>query len=319
MEVKGILGAIGNTPLIKLENVFKEKRFSLFLKMEGMNPGGSAKDRSAYSMIMNAIKEGKITKDTVIIESSSGNLAIALAQICCYLHLRLICVIDAKTTTQNIKLIKAYGAEIVCITEPDPVTNEFLKARIDKVNQLLQEIPNSYRPNQYTNINNPKGHQIVIKEISEQLNKNIDYLFCAASTCGTLRGYVEYIRMNQLKTEVIAVDAVGSVIFGDTRKKRLIPGLGAAVVPGLFQEDLANRYIHVSDLDCVKGCRKLLYSEAILAGGSTGANLSAIMKMEKEIPDNSTCVMVMHDNGERYLETIYSDEWVQEHFGDIAL
>lgn len=310
-----ILSTIGNTPVIELKNVFHEDKFQLFMKMEAMNPGGSAKDRSGYSMLMHALETGEINKDTVIIESSSGNLGIALAQICCYLKLRFICVVDVKTTEQNIKLLKAYGAEIDYVSEPDKVTGEYLQARLTRVKELLEQIPNSYRPNQYNNIYNPLGHQNAMREIDEYFNGDIDYVFCATSTCGTIRGYSEYISEHKLSTKVIAVDAVGSIIFGGERKKRLIPGHGAAVVPGLFYEGMVDTCIHVTDQDCIIGCRNLVEKEAVIAGGSTGAILSAIKKVKDKIPDGSKCVMIMHDKGERYLDTIYSDDWVVEHFG----
>ena len=314
-----ILSTIGDTPVIELKKVFDKEDFQLFMKMEAMNPGGSAKDRSGYSMLMQAIEEGKVNKDTVIIESSSGNLGIALAQICCYFDLRFICVVDVKTTEQNIKMLKVYGAEIDYVNEPDAVTGEYLQARLNRVKELLEKIPNSYRPNQYNNIYNPLGHKNALKELDEYFNGDIDYVFCATSTCGTIRGYSEYIRGHKLSTRIIAVDAVGSVIFGGERKKRMIPGHGAAVVPGLFYDGMVDDSIFVTDMDCIKGCRTLVDREAILAGGSTGAILSAIKKIKDKIPSGSKCVMIMHDRGERYLDTIYSDQWVKEHFGEKSL
>jgi N-(2-amino-2-carboxyethyl)-L-glutamate synthase len=126
---EGILSTIGNTPLVKLSRIFMGSQFELFGKVEGLNPGGSAKDRSALNILKAAMAEGKIGPDTVIIESSSGNLGIGLAQVCCYYGLRFICVVDAKTTLQNIRIIKAYGAEIDLVSEPDPVTGEFVNIR----------------------------------------------------------------------------------------------------------------------------------------------------------------------------------------------
>jgi cysteine synthase A len=190
--------------------------------------------------------------------------------------------------------------------------------RIDRVQSLLSTIKNSFWPNQYANICNPAAHHRTMKEIATELKGDVDYLFCSTSTCGTLRGCVEYIRHNKLKTKVVAVDAMGSVIFGGQKKKRLIPGHGAAIVPPLFQEDLADSFIHVSDLDCVVGCRRLARCEAILAGGSSGAVLMAIDKSLNDIPQRANCVAIFSDRGERYLDTIYSDSWVEEHFGDVS-
>jgi cysteine synthase A len=157
-----------------------------------------------------------------------------------------------------------------------------------------------------------------MREIVTQLDGEVDYLFCATSTCGTLRGCAEYIRGQDLHTRVIAVDAIGSVIFGGQKAKRLIPGHGAARVPELYQPGLAERCVHVSDLDCVVGCRRLVRQEGILAGGSSGAVISAIEQMRHTIPPGANCVTILPDRGERYLDTIYSDGWVQEHFGEVS-
>ena len=310
----GLLEVIGHTPLVRLSDLFKDnkKKIDLYAKLEYLNPGGSAKDRSGYNMMLNALKSGEINQDSVIIESSSGNLGVALAQVCLLMHLRFICIVDVKTTEANKNLLKAYGAEIDCVTEPDPETGEFLLARIKRVNQLLKAIPNSYRPNQYANIHNPEGHRPAMKEILDSLGFAPDYVFCAVSTCGTIRGYMEYIKKYDLKTKTIAVDAVGSVIFGTARGKRLIPGHGAAVVPALYYDGVADDFVQVTDCDCVIGCRKLRKREGILAGGSTGAIVRGIEKYMDRIPDGSSVVFVVHDCGQRYLDTVYSDEWVSK-------
>ncbi|HEX8089386.1 MAG TPA: 2,3-diaminopropionate biosynthesis protein SbnA [Blastocatellia bacterium] len=315
---EGILSAIGNTPLVKLNRIFDDNRFGLFAKLEAFNPGGSMKDRPAISIINHALESGKIRPDTVVIESSSGNMGIGLAQVCSSLGLRFICVVDPKTTKQNIDILKAYGAEVDLVTEPDPVTGEFLQARIDRVKALLASTSNSYWPNQYNNVNNPVAHYQTMEEIVNVLGRGVDYLFCSTSTCGTIRGCAEYVQLNNLRTKIFAVDAIGSVIFGGPKAKRLIPGHGAAVTPGLFQPGLADRCIHVSDLDCVVGCRRLARQEAILAGGSSGAVLSAVEQARHVIDEGANVVMILADRGERYLDTIYSDVWVEKNFGQVS-
>lgn len=315
---KSILSTIGNTPLIKLNKVLKDLHFNLYAKLEGFNPGGSTKDRPAMSIINHAMESGLINSNTTVIESSSGNMGIGLAQACSYYGLRFICVLDPKTTFQNIRLLKAYGAEVDIVMDPDPITGEYLQARIDRVHYLCRSINNTFWPNQYSNTYNPMAHHQTMREIASALKTGIDYLFCATSTCGTLRGCAEFIKENGLKTRVYAVDAVGSVIFGGPKSKRLIPGHGAAVRPQLFKPDLADRCVHVSDLDCIVGCRRLVKAEAILAGGSSGAVLMAVEKVKHVLPAGAECVLIMPDRGERYLDTIYSDEWVNEHFGDVS-
>jgi len=315
---EGILSAIGDTPLIKMVNVFSPLRFRLFAKLEMFNPGGSMKDRPAVNMIREGLRSGLIRADSVIIESSSGNMGIGLAQACSYFGLKFICVIDAKTTVQNRILLQAYGAEVNLVDKPDPETGEFLQARLNRVKELLALHKNAFWTNQYSNTHNSDAHHQTMHEIVTALDGKVDYLFCSASTCGTLRGCSEYIRKQELPTKIIAVDALGSVIFDGKPAKRLIPGHGAAVRPSLYQPGLAHQVVHLTDLECVIGCRALARSEAILVGGSSGAIIMAINRLKSSIPEGATCVAVMPDRGERYLDTIYSDSWVEEHFGSLS-
>jgi len=314
---ENVFSAIGNTPLVQLTQVMPDIPFRLFAKLESLNPGGSIKDRPAKSIIEHGLTAGTINPETVIIESSSGNMGIGLAQICSYLGLRFICVVDPKTTKQNIRLLKIYGAEVDMVQQPDPATGEFLKARINRVQELLEIHGDSFWPNQYANVYNSYSHYETMNEILTALNGELDYLFCATSTCGTLRGCSEYLRKQGLKTKIYAVDAEGSVIFGGRKKKRLIPGHGAAIRPQLYDDQLADRCVHVTDVDCIIGCRRLIKYESILAGGSSGAVLMAIEQVRDEIREGSTCAAIFPDRGERYLDTIYSDDWVTEHFGSI--
>lgn len=314
----GVLSAIGNTPLVRLSRVIPYARFKLYAKLEGLNPGGSTKDRPAFSILRHAIDCGDVQPDTVVIESSSGNMGIGLAQACMYYGLRFICVVDPKATMQNVRLLKAYGAQVDMVEEPDKVTGEYLQARINRVKSLLKSTDNTFWPNQYSHLFNSIAHHQTMREIVTALDNEVDYLFCATSTCGTIRGCAEYVRDHNLSTRIFAVDAVGSVIFGGVSGKRLIPGHGAAVRPALYQPDVAERCIHVSDLDCVVGCRRLVRDEAILAGGSSGAVLMAINKVKDEIERGAICAAIFADKGERYLDTIYSDSWVKKQFGDVA-
>jgi N-(2-amino-2-carboxyethyl)-L-glutamate synthase len=314
----GILSAIGNTPLIKLSRSYNGSAFNLYAKLEALNPGGSIKDRPALNIIRQAMESGIVGTETVIIESSSGNMGIGLAQACNYFGLRFICVVDPKTTTQNVRLLKVYGAEICFVLEPDAVTGEFLPARIKRVQQLLDSIKNSFWIDQYSNEYNSQAHHQTMHEIATALDGKIDHLFCATSTCGTLRGCREYLREHDLKTHVWGVDAVGSVIFGGQKANRLLPGHGAAIQPQLYQDGLADACIHLTDLECVVGCRRLIRQEAILAGGSSGGVFMAVERVKHEIAPGANCVLIFPDRGERYLDTIYSDSWVKEHFGDVS-
>ena len=315
---QGILSTIGQTPLVLLERVLGVLHFQLYAKLEGLNPGGSIKDRAAFLIIKNALEEGRVKPGTTVIESSSGNMGIGLAQACAYFGMRFVCVVDPKTTKQNINILEAYGAEVDLVMKPDPRTGEYLQARLDRVQELLKLIPNSYWSDQYSNLFNSNAHHQTMREIATALDGRVDYLFCATSTCGTLRGCAEYVCAHGLKTKIVAVDAIGSIIFGGQKAKRLLPGHGAAVRPALFQPGLATECVHVSDLDCIVNCRRLVEREAILSGGSSGAVLAAVDKLRPYIPAGANCAAIFADRGERYLETIYSDTWVWEHFGDVS-
>jgi 2,3-diaminopropionate biosynthesis protein SbnA len=316
----GILTTIGGTPLVRLERLLPGLNANVLAKMERFNPGGSVKDRTAVSMLLQEIRSGGLDPGrSVVVESSSGNLAIGLAQVCRYFGLRFLCVVDAKTTEQNLAILKAYGAAVEVMEVPDPATGEYLPVRLSRVRELVATIPYAFWPDQYTNPLNPKAHEETMREIAEALGGKVDYLFCPVSTTGTLRGCVDYARAHHLGTTTVAVDAVGSVLFGAaSAKRRLIPGHGASVRPALLDPSVPDIVIHVTDLDCVVGCRRLTQREAILAGGSSGATASAVDKLSAVIADGSNCVLIFPDGGDRYLDTIYSDEWVTKHFGEVS-
>lgn len=312
----GILSTIGDTPLLKLERLYADAPVRLFGKLEAVNPGGSIKDRTALSILTHALESGALQRGATVIESSSGNMAIGLAQACKYLGLQLIAVVDPKVNRQTVQILRAYGAHIEHVTDPLP-GGSYLDARLQRVQELLDTIPGSYWTNQYANPYNPIAHHETMREIVEALDGELDYLFAATSTCGTIMGCAQYVEEAGLETRIIAVDAVGSVIFGGPKSERLIPGHGAGRPSELLDCDFIDRYIKMSDRDCVLGCRRLIEREAILAGGSSGAVVSAVEHFLPEIPPGSTCALIFCDRGERYLETIYSDEWVREHFGEV--
>ena len=314
-KAPGVLGAVGNTPLVQLTRVFAPLDFALHAKLEMMNPGGSGKDRSARGMLLDALDRGDIGPGTTVIESSSGNLGVGLAQACALLKLRFVCVVDSRTTASHIAILKAYGAEVDVVDQPDPIGGDLLTARLNRVKQLRASIADSFWTDQYANPGNPRAQYAICGELDRDLGRPADYLFLATSTCGTLRGCREYIRDHASSTRIIAVDAVGSVIFGDEPQPRLVPGHGASRRPALYERGLEDECVHVCDRECVQGCFRLLHSEAILAGGSSGAVIAAIGKMRTRIPAGATVVAILCDRGDRYLETVYSQEWISRHFG----
>lgn len=315
----GILSAIGNTPLIELKRYLETAEVSVLAKLEGLNPGGSAKDRPAAAIVEEAIEAGIIGPKTLVVEASSGNTGIGLAQVCAYHGLRFRCLIDPKTTSHNVAMLRAYGAEVEMVEHPDPVTNELLPAKLARVDALLASDQDVFWVDQYGSMTNAAAHyEGTIREVLDALAAPPDYLFVATATCGTLRGCLDHIKDRGLPTKVIAVDAEGSQIFGSAPRQRLIPGLGSAIRPKLCPTTGVARCIHVSDEDCVVGCRRLMSREAILAGGSSGGVMRAVEQMVPEMAPGTVVVVILPDRGGRYLDTVFSDRWVEEHIGDVA-
>ncbi|HWM03475.1 MAG TPA: 2,3-diaminopropionate biosynthesis protein SbnA [Actinophytocola sp.] len=315
----GVLAAIGGTPLVPLTRLLPDAPFRVFAKLESASPGGSIKDRTAFAMLSAAIESGTVVPGrSTVVESSSGNLGIGLAQACRYFDVRFVCVVDPRTNAQNVAIMRALGAEVHMVTERDAETGEYLPVRIRRVRELATTLPDAYCPNQYANPLNPFAHRTTMREIVDALGAAPDYLLCTISSCGTLRGCAEYAEDHDLPVRIVAVDAECSAIFHEPVGRRLIPGHGAAMPPALLRPGLADEVIHVSDLDCVVGCRRLAAREAILAGGSSGALVSALHRLRDRIPAGATCALVLADTGTRYLDTIYDDAWVTALFGDVT-
>lgn len=312
-----ILSAIGNTPLVELRNLFANPRgIRVLAKLELLNPGGSAKDRPASRMLEEAWKAGRIGPGSVIVESSSGNTAISLAIVCAQRKLRFICVVDPRTAGANLDILRAFGAEIDRVERPDPATGEFLPARLNRVQQLLSEIPGSFWPNQYGNDNNWRSQMGMMEELVKEAGR-VDYVFGGISTCGTMLGCARYAQEQGLPVRIIAIDSETSAITGGTQGVRRFPGMGAGIVPPFGQQPFWDEAVHVSDWDMVSGCRALALHEGILAGPSSGGVIQSVRRMLPRLPDQAVCAVIVHDRGERYLDTLYSDEWVIRHFGRV--
>lgn len=316
---QGVLSAIGETPIVSLRKIYPDLHFQLFAKLESLNPGGSIKDRPAREILLEAIRRGEVDRNTVIVESSSGNMGIGLAQACAYYGLRFICVVDIKASRQNVELLQIYGARIERVNEPDPATGEFLPARLQRVRELLVEHGNAFWPNQYANEENSGAHfRTTMRELATKLDHRIDFVLCAASTCGTVRGCGEYVRAHRMSTRVIAVDSVGSLIFSNEQGPRHLPGMGAGVRPPLCDLRFIDEHVLVTDLECILACRRLVRQEGLLTGASSGGVIAAVGKLRDRIPAGATCAVILPDRGERYVDTVYSDTWVREHFGEVA-
>lgn len=311
MIYDNIASCIGNTPLVRLSRVFPQKNATVLAKMELMNPGGSIKDRPAKHMLEMGIQAGTISHDSHIIESSSGNLAIALAMICKLKGLEFTAVVDPKISPTNLKMLKLYGANVVCVTEKDE-NDGYLLTRINTVKGLLHSIPRSVWINQYANPENWRSHYYgEAREILSQVDQKIDYLVIGASTSGTLMGVSRRLKEAFPDMQVVAVDIVGSVLFGGKSAPREIPGIGASRVPEILSPEEVDQVIYVDDYESALGCRRLVAEEGILAGGSSGSSISAIQKLLPEIPAGKCVLTLLPDRGDRYLDLVYDEQWFE--------
>jgi 2,3-diaminopropionate biosynthesis protein SbnA len=315
----GVLDAIGQTPLVRLRRLVHERDIAVWAKLEALNPGGSGKDRNAAYVLDAALVAGDLRPGYTVVESTSGNFGVGLAQACRYHGLKLICVVDVRTTAANLDLLRAYGAQIELVDPDGPWGTDLLLGRRQRVRELLGEIRGSFCPNQYENLMGAEAQQETMRELVDQLGHSPDYLFCAAGTCATLRGCADYIQLIGADTRVIAVDALGSVIFDGPPGVRLLPGHGSSIRPALLEPSNIDIVLYIGERDAIAGCRRLLQREAILAGASSGALVAALRRMLDALPDECSVALVFPDRGERYLDTVYSDDWVREHYGSRAV
>ncbi|HEU5226426.1 MAG TPA: 2,3-diaminopropionate biosynthesis protein SbnA [Ktedonobacteraceae bacterium] len=308
-----IVSCIGQTPLVALKRLFPSQGQEVIAKLEFLNPGGSVKDRPARYIIEQGLQDGSITPQTHLIESSSGNLGIALAMIARAYGLSFTCVVDPLIALANLRILKQLRANVEMVTKLDD-QHGYLKTRIQRVHELLERIPDSHWINQYANQLNWQAHyRSTGSEICEQLDRSLDCLVVAVSTTGTILGLGRRLRENYPRLRVIAVDAVGSVIFGAPSGPRAIPGIGATRVPELLCKEDIDEVMYVSDQEALRGCRELVVKEGIFAGGSSGSVVSALRKLLPTFPSPYRVLTLFPDRGERYLDTVYDDTWVASH------
>ncbi len=307
---KSVLNCVGNTPLVQLSKLFGNSQLEVHAKLELFNPGGSVKDRPAKFIIEEGIKDKTIIPGVHhIIESSSGNLAIALAMQCKYYGIDFTCVVDPKISPTNYKIIKMLGANVIMVDELDE-NGGYLGTRIKRIKSILQAQDNVVWVNQYANPKNWESHYYGEgQEILEQMPNGIDYLVMGVSTSGSLLGIARRLKEAWPAMKVIAVDAVGSVLFGAQAKDRELPGIGASRVPELLKPEEIDGVIYVDDYESALACRELLERECIFAGGSSGSAVAAIKKLSESISSYSRVATLFADRGERYLDTVYDDKW----------
>lgn len=311
MIYNSITECIGWTPLVRLKRLFPQPHLDIIAKLEFLNPGGSVKDRPARFILEQGLQDGTITPQTHLIESSSGNFGIALAMVTNLYGIPFTCVVDPKISPTNLRILQLLEAKIEMVQEPDD-QGGYLKTRIRRVQELLASIPHSQWINQYANQLNWQSHAYgTAYELCKQLEQPPDCLIAAVSTTGTLLGITRRLREENPHLRVIAVDAVGSVIFGAPAGPRDIPGIGASRVPELLCRDEIDEVVYISDREAVQGCRNLVRQEGILAGGSSGAVIAALEKVLPTFSSPHNCILtLLPDRGERYLDMVYDDDWV---------
>ncbi|MCC3761580.1 2,3-diaminopropionate biosynthesis protein SbnA [Glycomyces sp. TRM65418] len=299
------------------DDIFLELRHyvpgsTVYLKLEGLNPAGSIKIKPAIAMVEEAEKQGRLRENSRVIESSSGNLGIALSTVCAAKGYRLTIVTDANTQEPALRAMAALGTELVVIDRPD-ARGGFLHQRIEYITAALRDDPELVWLNQYASPANPRAHtETTARSLHEHLG-DIDVLVVGTGTSGTLMGCLEYRRRYGLRHRVVAVDAVGSVTFGGPPRRRYIPGLGASRRPEVYTDAEDFEKLLVEEADTVAECRAVARRYGLLVGGSTGSVLFAVRRIGAELPHGSRIAAISPDLGEKYLSTVYSDEWVASH------
>ncbi|MEV7596835.1 2,3-diaminopropionate biosynthesis protein SbnA [Kitasatospora sp. NPDC089797] len=293
--------------------------YPLYLKCEGFNFAGSVKLKAALSMVDAAERDGRLNRDSVLVESSSGNLGMALSMIASVRGYRFICVVDPRTNLSTRQLIETLGGQVHMITEPSPETG-FLGARLDYVRGLCASSPRYVWLNQHANPDNWRAHYRTTAPSIHRQFPDLELLFVGAGTTGTLMGCARYFKEHRPATRIVAVDSIGSVTFGGEAAPRMIPGLGTGIRPALLDESFVDDVVHVPELDTVRTCHRLARG-GFLFGGSTGTVVSgaASWLAEHRHGQDVVAVAVSPDLGDRYLDTIYQSAWVRDIYGVDAL
>ncbi|MDL5159571.1 2,3-diaminopropionate biosynthesis protein SbnA [Actinomycetospora termitidis] len=286
----------------------------LFLKCEGFNFAGSVKLKAAAAMIDAAESEGLLDRDSILVESSSGNLGVALAMIAANRGYRFLCVTDLRVNEATRSLMEALGTEVHTIVEPSK-DNGLLGARLDHIAALQAADERVVWLNQYANHANWMAHYRTTAPSIARRFPELSVLVVGAGTTGTLMGCARYFHEHHPEVRLVAVDAVGSVSFGGAPAPRLIPGLGMSVPPPQLDTAYVDDIIHVAEVDTVRTCRTLA-AHGFLFGGSTGTVVKgALTWLDAHATRSTTAVAIAPDLGERYLSTIYARTWVEDNYG----
>lgn len=314
-----VLPTIGWTPLIRLQRIGAGLRTPIYGKAEYANPGGSVKDRIGLRMIEDAEKRGDLKPGGVIVEGTSGNTGVGLAVAAAVKGYRCIFTMPDKMTQEKVRLLKAYGAEVV-IT-PTAVPPDHPDNYVNKAKQIVKETPGAILANQFYNQVNPQAHyETTGPEIWTQTEGKVTHFVAGAGTGGTVSGTGKFLKEKNAAIKVIAGDPQGSLYTGFSKTQKLgdgypykVEGIGGDKIPSTIWFDWVDEFRQVPDRDAFTMARRLAREEGILVGGSAGLNVALALEVARELDDPAACVVtILCDTGERYLSKVFDDAWMQE-------
>lgn len=317
---ENILGVIGNTPLVKLNRITADIPALVLAKLEYTNPGNSIKDRMALKMVEDAERLGQLRPGSTIIEGTSGNTGMGLAIASVIKGYNCIFTSTDKQSKEKFDALRAFGAEvIVCPTNVDP---EDPRSYYSVSSRLVNEVPNSWKANQYDNPSNAQAHyESTGPEIWEQTEGKITHLVVGVGTGGTICGVAKYLKERNPKIQILGIDTYGSVFkkykeTGIFDKNEIYPyiteGIGEDFLPENVNMDLIDHFEKVTDKDAAVMTRRIAREEAIFAGNSAGSAMAGLLQMRDMFKEGDVVVVIFHDHGTRYLGKMYNDEWMRD-------